>query len=472
MNSRPLAHAGLPASPAARPSALSPRGRLRPSGALARGDRLGAVFLASLAWLLFDLGRPYTPSGLPLLLTAAMFIDWVLKREKQLGPRWIWWFVLLGDIASGVLLAPNTFAAFFNTRLMGILFLGICLPLQGLLTSVRRVRWWLYALIFIAFYVGAWAATHGGYGPAAAAGQDENYVAALVMTMGAALAYFAFFTDKRLWFRLVLGMAMCSFLAAMALAQNPSRGGFLSLVAVGLYCLWRSPKKVMGLSIVGCGQRGMLLFAGNNFWKEIDSTTDYQSGTGDLRLEVWKAGMRMWKANPVLGVGAGNFRWVIGDYQSPEQFEKFGRSLGGSIIAHSSHVEMLSELGSVGALAMIVLTWSTWKGLGKIRPPRRKPGEPPLHPDLVQLGHYADAVRCAILAVLVSGTFLSLFYYSHLWVLIAAGTAMPYVHRRILQREAALAANAPSPVIVTNNTLASQAKPLGRGRGLSPRRRA
>jgi len=443
---------------------------MRSTGTLAREDRVGPVFWAALAWLVFDLGRPYTPPALPLLLTAVLFIDWVLKKDKQLGPRWIWWLVLLGVIASGVAFAANTFSAYFYTRLMGILFLGICLPLQGLLTSLRHLRWWLYALILIAFYVGSWAAAHQGFGPARGAGQDENYVAAL-MTMGAALAYFCFFTDKRLWFRVFLGMAMCSFLAAMAVADNPSRGGFLALIAVGLYCLWRSPRKAMGVSIVGAVSVALLLFAGDRFWKEIDTTSDYESGTGDMRLELWKAGVRMWQGNPVLGVGAGNFRWRLGDYQSQDQFEKFGRNLGGSVIAHSSNVEMLSELGSVGALATIVLTLSTWIGLGKIRPPKRKPGEPPLHPDLVQLGHYADGVRCAMLAILVSGTFLSLFYYSHLWVLIAGGTAMPYVHRRILQREAALAANIPAPVIVTNNTAASH-RALGRGRGLPPRRRA
>jgi O-antigen ligase len=445
------------------------RGGMRRSGILGREDSLGVVFLASLAWLLFDLGRPYTPPGLPLVLTGMMFVDWVFKKDKQLGPRWIWWFVLLGIMASGVAFAANTFSAVFYTRLMGILFVGVCLPMQGLLTSLRRVRWWIYAFILIAFYVGAWAAAHGGYGPASSQGQDENYVAAL-MTMGAALAYFAMFTDKRLWFRLLLAAAMCAYMAAIALAQNPSRGGFVALVAVALYCLWRSPKKVMGLSIIAAVSGVMLMIAGDAFWKEIDTTTDYETGTGDVRLEVWKAGIRMWKANPVFGVGAGNFRWVIGDYQTQEQFEKFGRNLGGSIIAHSSHVEMLSELGSLGAVATIVLTWSTWSGLGKIRPPRRKPGEPPVHPDLVELGHYADAIRCAILAVLVNGTFLSLYYYSHFWVLIAAGTALPYVHRRILQREAMLAANAPSPVMVASgNGLALQKRPGGGRRSFSRR---
>src|SRR5688572_11341591 len=217
MDSRLLAPAGLPSSAAARPSG---RARMRPGGSRANRDGLGIVFFASLAWLLFDIGRPYTPPGLPLVLTGVLFIDWALKKDKQLGPRWIWWLVLLGGIAAGVLLAANTFSAFFYTRLMSILILGICLPIQGLLTSLRHVRWWLYAFILIAFYVGAWAATHGGYGPASSAGQDENYVAAL-MTMGAAMAYFCFFTDKRLWFRMLLAVAMCVFMAAIALAQNP-----------------------------------------------------------------------------------------------------------------------------------------------------------------------------------------------------------------------------------------------------------
>jgi O-antigen ligase len=206
-------------------------------------------------------------------------------------------------------------------------------------------------------------------------------------------------------------------------------------VAVALYCLWRSPRKLVGASVLGAVALAMVAVAGEMFWKEMETSTDYRTGTGDMRLELWKTGLRMWKSNPVLGVGAGNFRWVLSDFQSQAQFEKFGRDLGGTI-AHSSHVEMVADLGSLGALAMVILTWSTWKALGRIRPPKARHGDPPVHPELTQLGHYADAIRCAILAVLVNGTFLSLFYYSHLWVLIAVGTALPYIHRRILQREA------------------------------------
>jgi len=108
--------------------------------------------------------------------------------------------------------------------------------------------------------------------------------------------------------------------------------------------------------------------------------------------------------------------------------------------------------------------------LGKVRPPKRKDGEPPLHPDLVLLGHYADGVRCAILAVLVNGTFLSLFYFSHFWILIATGTAIPYVRQRILQREAALAASNQPLAMLTNNAAPSRDRRIAPSRGLVRRR--
>ena len=133
----------------------------------------------------------------------------------------------------------------------------------------------------------------------------------------------------------------------------------------------------MGIGVLAAGAVALFAIAGPRFWKEIDSTTDVHEGTGDVRLEIWAAGIRMWKANPFLGVGSGNFRWVIGDYQTPEQFAKFGRSLGGSIIAHSLPVECLAELGSAGAIALLVLIVATWRGLGRVILQIPGPGKAP-----------------------------------------------------------------------------------------------
>src|SRR5207302_4902709 len=92
-------------------------------------------------------------------------------------------------MAVGVPLAANGYAAFWATYGMAVLLLSICAPLPSLVTSVRRIKLWSYAFLAVALYVGGWASLHGGYGPSAAGGgQDENYIAAM-MGMAIPLAY-------------------------------------------------------------------------------------------------------------------------------------------------------------------------------------------------------------------------------------------------------------------------------------------
>jgi O-antigen ligase len=408
----------------------------------ARPDKLGWQFILLLIWLAFEFGRPPNPLGIPLLISTILVIGWLMRPAKQFTPYTYWWFVLLGVAALGIPFAANTFSAVYSTRDMAIRFLCICLPLQSMVVSVKSVRVWVYTLLGVCIYVGAWAATHGGYGPSGAGGsQDENYVAAM-MGMVLPFAYFSLFVEKRVFARLLMVLSIIICVAAVALGSNPSRGGFLGLITVAAYCLWRSPRKMLGFSLIGVAGVAMVLIAGPTFWAEIGSSTDTESGTGDVRLQIWSSGLRMWQAHPIIGVGAGNFRWVLGDYQTEEQYEHFGRSLAGSIIAHSFWVEMLSELGAAGVLATGMLTWGVWSSLGKVvKSGSKRPGKPSPSKDAVALAAYSDALRAAILAILVNGIFLSLFYFSHLWLLLAVGAAVPLVYRRLpeIAGQAALA---------------------------------
>lgn len=392
--------------------------------------RLGLLFPLLLLWLFFEFGRPVHPLGIPLMISAVSFIGWVTTTQKQLSRQAVAWFVLLLAMGVGIGFATNTYAAYMGTRNMGVLFLCICLPLQAQANSVRRIRIWIYAFLGVAVYVGAWAALHGGFGPGGGGKYDENYVATL-MGMAVGLTYFAFLAEKRWVIKFLLLFAIVVFIAAVANAYNPSRGGFLGLCVVGLYCVARSPRKVVGFGLLGVMGLALAAIAGPAFWAEIATTTDYQDGTGDIRLEVWKCGMRMWNAHPFLGVGAGNFTWVVGDYQSAEQFAKFGHSLGGAIVAHSMFVEMISELGSVGGLSLALLLWCTWADLGKVRDSGSVGGVVAGGDEIAQLRLYADGIRASLLAVLVNGAFLSIFYYSYVWLLLALGGALPFVNRRL-----------------------------------------
>lgn len=427
------------------PSLVGPQpsraGRRRGASAVAKDGPVGWALWAALLWCLFDFGRPPTPPMGPLAITGVLFVWWLAQGRKQFGPSDAWWFVIVGVAGANILMASNTHAAFMGARFFAITLIGVCLPLQTVISSVRRVRVWIVGFIVIATYVGAWAATHSGFGPAGTDGHDENYVAAIV-GMGMAFSYFTLLTQRRFAPRLLLLGTMVIFMAAVALAENASRGGFLAICLVGAYAIYRSPRKTVGIVVMALGAGALLLFGNEAFWEEISTSTDYSSGTADLRIEVWKIGVRMWQANPFFGVGAGNLRWRLEEFQSAEQYAKLGRSLGGSIVAHSMHVEMLAEIGGLGVLATGALVWRTWRGLGRmlLTPAQLRRRDIPRH--LLEYSHYADGIRAAILVVLVNGVFLSLLYYAHLWVLIAVGTGLIHTHRRMMRREAAARAPA------------------------------
>jgi O-antigen ligase len=389
-----------------------------------RKEPLGFFFLLLLVWLGFEYGRPANPMYIPLLISAALFIRWIVARDRRWS-RQSWLLVaFLAVMAAGVALAGNTYSAFWGFYGMATVLGTICLPLPSLVTSVRAVRVWIYAFLAVSLYVGVWAIFNHGYGPSGASGgQDENYVAAM-MGMAVSFAYFSIFAAKSRVLKVALVGSILIFLAAVAAGYNVSRGGFIGLCAVLLYCLAKSPRKWVGVVVVVLIVAVVVPFVGPAYWEEIATIGDTTEGTADLRMEIWQIGIRMWQANPVFGVGADNFRWAIGDYQSPEQHEKFDRSLGGSIIAHSLFVELLAELGTLGALVLLLLLWRTWKDLRQVV---RAPDVPR------ELRCYADGLICAVLACLVNGVFLSLLYYSYLWLFISLGSAMWQIWRASIQ---------------------------------------
>jgi O-antigen ligase len=393
-------------------------------------ERLGLSFTLLLVWLWFEYGRPTYPLGIPLLISATLLVVWLRKKDKRWSRQSTLFMVFLGVMAVGIPLAVNTFSAFWSVYGMVTVLVCTCLPLQSLVTSVRKVRVWIYTFVAVAFYVAVWAVFNNGYGPAAAGGgQDENYVAAM-MGMATSFAYFSIFAAKRLITKLMLSLSMVVFLGAVIAGQDVARGGFLGLCAVFLYCLVRSPRRWIGFIVILVILTIGISLTGSRYWDEIRTISDVDVGTADMRIDIWKVGMRMWASNPILGVGAGNFRWMVGRYQSSEQLEKYGRDLGGSIIAHSLFVELLAELGIIGALVLLLLLYHAWHELRQVIQKRQYRRDGSVRSDnLIAIRCYADAVMCGILCCLVNGVFLSLLYYSYLWVFLALGSAIVRVWR-------------------------------------------
>ena len=135
-------------------------------------------------------------------------------------------------------------------------------------------------------------------------------------------------------------------LAIATLIVTGSRASLLALLAVALYYVLRSKRRVISLAclavVVGLVWIGMP----QQYKDRYLTVKSYAQGgqldeSNELRLRVWKAGWRMFLDHPVLGVGAGQFSTAYGTVYS-------GRTVGPWMQPHNLLIQVGCEFGLVG----------------------------------------------------------------------------------------------------------------------------
>jgi O-antigen ligase len=140
---------------------------------------------------------------------------------------------------------------------------------------------------------------------------------------------------------------------------------------------------------------------------------------GNGRTDLWKVGWRMVEANPVHGVGGGNFRDASVHYvlAQPGSIEDSQFIIDQPRFAHNVYLEVLAELGVVG-LALFLALVGAAIGTG-VRAARRfgRLGDG----DMELLSR---AVVVALVALLAMDFFLSDQFSKQLWLLLALCPAL------------------------------------------------
>ncbi len=210
--------------------------------------------------------------------------------------------------------------------------------------------------------------------------------------------------------------AVCFFAFLGAIVASSSRGAMLGAAAVSLVGFLRSPKRLVGAFMMLAVVVAFFLFATGASRARMQSALDPdRDKTSSDRLDKWKAGMRMFGEHPVLGIGPGNF--------APEYLSEHPAYLKKrlAIAPHSIYVEGLSELGVAGFTPLLII----WLLLARLNARTRKL--------LRSLGpercrgfeyHLSWGLDLALIGYLVSGAFLTVLYYPHLWVLLGLSTAL------------------------------------------------
>lgn len=201
--------------------------------------------------------------------------------------------------------------------------------------------------------------------------QPNPYGGYLNLSLPIALALTAFGRDPRM--RWVTGGA--SALMLFALYLSDSRGALLGLVAalVALAAVgWRVERRVGIALVIGAPLLAIAWFS-HLIPTRIENKLLAQFRMNDVsltaqlsdanystieRLAHWVAGLRMFRAHPLLGVGAGDYGAAYPAYKVPGWDESLTH-------AHNYYINAAAETGALGLLALLLVIgaaiWVAWR---------------------------------------------------------------------------------------------------------------
>ena len=415
----------------AQPVAADARPQQRPVQARIR---IPGIFVFALCLYIFaDFVRPQVLAALKLQLIIILFLPAFVAfgKLRWWAPLMTFWVLIFCATAIQVPMASNNYAAYMFTRSV-YASAAIALCIAWILQDYKSFRLafasWVLWLGYVAFY----GATHGGVGPSGFTGDENDMALACCVALPA--AFFGFERNRGL-LRLISAGLMALFLVAIVVSF--SRGGFVGLAGVGLFCFYFSRYKVRNLLLGVLMIAIFFVAAPREYIDEIESIQNTEEGTAETRQFLWSAGFNMWKSHPILGVGGGGSNFLIGRYQ-PEGEEYSGREYternwSGNAL-HSAYVQLLAEFGLVGVFlysGMVILHFRAMSRLRRDVAARL----PARHPLVNQVEMYAGGLSGAMVGFLVPALFLSVVGYPYIWYISGFGLALDHVMRARLEQE-------------------------------------
>jgi O-antigen ligase len=285
--------------------------------------------------------------------TAALLLLWFLYQNHRivlgsymippflLGPLFLVSFLYTHD-------AARTLDAFRHWA-FNMMFVLLLLNLVTTFKTFKKILWAIMIMASansIVAMIDSSAASHYAH---RAAGMMRNpnalaHLAALAFPL--ALYQYMFAKGWVRWFSL----ALCAVLAG-GIVVSVSRGALISVLFVFFAVVIRERRRLIPLLFVaGLAFSAIPLVPEYYFVRVGNLATDakYSLALGNDRQltdrgHLNAAGLRIWAAHPIMGVGIGNFGYY---YVRPEF--RGGMLAKQSIVAHNVYIQALSETGIVG----------------------------------------------------------------------------------------------------------------------------
>jgi len=388
--------------------------------------------------------RRLSPSFTLVFLVGLIFLIQFFTVRRR---RFIWtphstaFLALFGIMGLTIFTASNTPAAYFRFLAMSTIVADFFLATNLIDTRAKlsrfvRICLCVYLALTLKGIYGfvrrgsvAFLDTAGGF-----LGDENDFALAILVFLP-----FAFF-GMLLWRKRVhrIFAASAFFTLALGVVLTFSRGGTVGLIAVLLFCWWRSKRRGPILMTMVILVGFLVAVAPASYWKEVSSISNTSDGTAQVRRNYWDAGWRMYLDHPVLGVGLGNSGWSLPSYypgRNPGR--QWNRAL------HSTYFEVLAELGTAGALAFLAILAAIWRSLNRAD---RLDG---LSRDETRERDFlTSSIRAGLIGYLVPAFFLSTIVYPHLYLLLALAALVSIHYRRAAPAELVTAApSEPTPAL-------------------------
>lgn len=321
-------------------------------------------------------------------------------------------FVLRGSAFSwqgGLIVSYISFVVFFFITLTVV-------------DTAHRFRWVLLTgsggIAFASLYMvreWRWYGYNPLFRPDIGVGNPNDFAA--MANLFVPIAFYLMLERRLRWVRLLCFVCLLATLAGMIVCA--SRGGFLGFAAAIVLVIWHSARRMRNLVIVGALLIPMALAPFSPIHRLLRPNRSDQESTA-IRMELWKSGLRMIRAHPLLGVGLGNFKVLSSDYGGPE-LKKAG-------MAHNTYIEIAAETGLPGLLAFLAILYFSFRTLERIRRDRDGAG-------LAFLRKAASGIQAGLLGCSVSIFFSSLEYIKPFWLVVFLTMCLPSLVVRTRRRQ-------------------------------------
>lgn len=393
---------------------------------------VGLVLFTSLAFIVEVPGLSGSAVSFAKFAGLLLAISWLATLTRRGGARADFLtahptvsyalVLLLGWIAFGQLWAEDpaqTRDALFRLALSAILVLIIFTAVRTPRQAIGVVAAFVAGATLDAIYGLLFVAPEGSAEAVRLSGGLDNpnelatiLVASLVLALGLAAA---------------LRTAPLARLSALAAAVVCTAGVFLTGSRGGLVAL---AVALLAFLAIGSRFRGRLLLvavviaaAGVSYYTYIASpearerVTDVESGSG--RTDLWEIGWRMVEAEPVRGIGAGNFKVSSPSFLlAPGAIERPEFFIGSAPkVTHNSYLEMWAETGVVGLALFLFIVGFGLLAAGKAALSFTRQGE-------LQMEVLSRALFVTLAAVLAADFFGSRQYNKELWILLGLSAAL------------------------------------------------